>query len=93
MADHDVEAVPAVLQRQLQLALDDAQRGAATVRLAVCKKKRFLQPPKARMANAPTFEFSHVNVGLLLVPEQRVEEGVDQVGVGHGLVALLRVKN
>ncbi len=28
--------------------------------------------------------------GLLLVPQERVEEGVDQLGAGHGLVAMLR---
>ena len=35
-----------------------------------------------------TPELPDVDVGLLLVPEQRVEEGVDEVGVRHLLGAL-----
>ena len=37
MADHDVERVAAVLERQLQLALDPARRLTPDRRLLVCK--------------------------------------------------------
>ena len=40
MADHHVEGVPPVLQGQLQLALDLAQRGTPTVVLVVWKAEK-----------------------------------------------------
>jgi len=42
---------------------------------------------KTSRSQSLTLQFAHVHVRLLLIAEQRVEEGVDQVAVRHGVRA------